>query len=127
MAFASTGIACGFPVQVGMIDAELYSGLISAATGIKDFADPAYMWRVGERIFNLERMFNIREGLNRSDDVFPKRITEEPLPAGASAGQVFEAEPLLADYYKERGWDPETGIPTVDKLHELGLGFATRY
>jgi len=127
MAFTSTGIACGFPVQVGMVDAEIYSQLISAATGVKDFADPAYMWHVGERIFNLERMFNVREGFRRRDDAFPKRITEEPLPDGASAGQVFEAQPLLTEYYKERGWDPETGIPLPAKLNELGLGFAARY
>lgn len=126
-AFMETGILCGFPVSMSMIDAGLYGRLISAATGLKDFADPNYMWLVGERIFNLERMFNVREGFGKKDDAFPARLTNEPLSNGPSAGQVFEAEPLLADYYKARGWDPETGIPTAAKLRELGLDFTTQY
>jgi len=127
MAFTETGIACAFPVALCMITAETYGSLISAATGIEDFANPAYMWMVGERIFNLERMFNVREGFGKKDDVFPARLTNEPLPAGPSAGQVFEAETLLSDYYKERGWNLETGVPTVGKLKELGLDFAAQY
>ena len=95
-------------------------------TGIKDFADLDYLWRVGERITNLERMFNVREGFGRKDDVFPKRLTDEPMPAGPSAGQVFEIEPLLESYYKARGWDAKTGIPTKAKLNELGLGSAIK-
>ena len=122
----NTGIHCNFIVVMNGMTPELYAKLLSAATGIKDFASPDYLWRVGERIVNLERMFNIREGLGRKDDVFPKRLTDEPLPAGPSAGQVFEAEPLLESYYKARGWDPETGIPTKDKLNELGLSFAIK-
>lgn len=115
-AFMETGIACSFTIDLGIMNAELYSKLISAVTGIQDFADPAYLWRVGERIFNLERMFNMREGFNSKDDVLPKRLTSE-----AVAGQVFEAEPLLADYYQARGWNVKTGIPTPAKLNELGL------
>ena len=108
------------------IKPDLYAKLLSAATGFKDFADPDYLWRVGERIVNLERMFNVREGLGRKDDVFPKRFTDEPMPAGPVAGQVFEIEPLRESYYKARGWSPETGIPTKDKLNELGLGFTIK-
>jgi len=126
-AVTETGIACAFPIALCMITAETYANLISAATGIKDFADPAYMWLVGERIFNLERMFNVREGFGKKDDVFPTRLTNDPLPAGPSAGQVFEAETLLSDYYKARGWNLETGVPTVGKLKELGLDFAAQY
>ena len=125
-AFMHTGIACSFVFEVGMLTPEVYGKLVSAATGVKDFVDPAYLWRVGERIFNLERMFNMREGLSSKDDVFPKRITDEPLPSGPSAGQVFEVETLLKDYYKVRGWDLKTGIPTVAKLKELGLGFTIK-
>jgi len=108
---------------MGMLSEEVYGRLLSAATGIADFSDPAYLWQVGERIFNLERMFNVREGFGIKDDVFPKRLTGERMPAGPSAGQVFEAEPLLTDYYQARGWDVKTGIPTKAKLNELGLGF----
>ena len=122
-AFLETGILCSFMPSMGMVSPEIYGRLITSATGIKDFSDPDYLWRVGERIFNLERMFNVREGFSSKDDVFPKRLTNEPLPAGPSAGQIFEAEALLADYYRVRGWDAKTGIPTKEKLNELGLSF----
>jgi len=125
-AMMNTGIHCNFIVVMNGMTPELYAKLLSATTGIKDFANPDYLWRVGERIVNLERMFNVREGFGRKDDVFPKRLTDEPMPAGPSAGQVFEAEPLLESYYKARGWDAKTGIPTKDKLNELGLSFTMR-
>ncbi|MFH0767955.1 MAG: aldehyde ferredoxin oxidoreductase family protein [Chloroflexota bacterium] len=121
-ALNETGILCTF--ANGMMSPEMYGNLLSKATGVKDFADPAYLWLVGERIFNLERMFNVRDGFSKKDDVFPARITTETMPSGNSAGQVFEAEPLLKDYYRARGWDAN-GIPTKAKLNELGLGFTT--
>lgn len=124
-AFLETGILCSFMPSMGMLSDEVYARLLLSATGINDFSDPAYLWRVGERIFNLERMFNVREGFSSKDDVFPKRLTEESMPDGPSAGQVFEAEALLADYYRVRGWDAKTGIPSQEKLNELGLGFTT--
>ncbi len=124
-AFLETGILCSFMPSMGMLSDEVYGRLLTAATGVKDFSDTAFLWKVGEKIFNLERMFNVREGFSSKDDVMPKRLTEEPMPAGPSAGQVFEAEPLLADYYRVRGWDAKTGIPTKEKLEELGLGFTT--
>lgn len=125
-AMMNTGILCNFIVVMQGVTPELYAKLLSAATGVADFADPAYQWKVGERIVNLERMFNMREGLGRKDDVFPKRITDEPMPSGPSAGQVFEADLLLPDYYRVRGWDIETGIPTKAKLKELGLEFTLK-
>lgn len=120
MAFLETGILCVFAATI--LTPELYGKLLSTVTGIKDFADPAYLWRAGERIFNLERMFNVREGFSKKDDVYPERITKEAMASGPSAGQVFEIEPLLKDYYQARGWD-ENGIPGQAKLNELGLGF----
>lgn len=77
--------------------------------------------RVGERIVNLERAFIVREGIRRRDDSLPKRFREEPLPEGASKGTVFDQEPMLDEYYAERGWDRETGIPTRTTLLRLGL------
>jgi aldehyde:ferredoxin oxidoreductase len=70
-------------------------------------------------------MFNIREGFNKKDDVFPSRITKETMPNGTAKGQVFEADVLLSDYYKARGWD-DNGVPTRAKLNELGLGFTMK-
>jgi aldehyde:ferredoxin oxidoreductase len=119
-AMLETGTLCVFAAN--MMSPELYAKLISTATGVKDFADSAYLWKVGERIFNLERMFNVRDGFSKKDDVFPERITKETMPNGTAAGQVFEADILLPDYYEARGWD-ENGIPTTEKLNELGLGF----
>lgn len=121
-AFLETGIMCSFIPSLGMISPEVYGKLISSVSGEKDFADPAYLWRVGERIFNLERMFNIREGFSKKDDLPPSRFTGEAMPSGPSGNQVFEAGALLSDYYRVRGWD-ENGIPTRAKLEQLGLGF----
>jgi len=126
MALTCTGIICAFNISTGMMNVELYSKLLTTATGIEDFADHNYLWHVGERIFNLERMFNVREGFGSKDDIFPSRFVMEPIPEGNSAGQVFEAERLLKDYYEARGWDINTGIPTVAKLNELGLGFTLK-
>lgn len=79
--------------------------------------------RIGERIVNLERLFNAREGIDRRDDCLPKRFLEEPLPPGSgpSTGSVLELEPMLDEYYRARGWDVQTGLPAEAKLRELGL------
>jgi len=95
------------------------SEVIEAATGLR--MSPAEVRRVGERIVNLERAFIVREGIRRRDDSLPRRFREEPLPEGASKGTVFDQEPMLDEYYAERGWDGETGIPTRTTLLRLGL------
>ncbi|MBN1333686.1 MAG: aldehyde ferredoxin oxidoreductase, partial [Synergistales bacterium] len=75
----------------------------------------------GERIWNLERLFNLREGLNpEKEDTLPKRLLNEPIPSGPSEGKVSRLKEMLPEYYKLRGWD-EKGIPTDEKLRELGL------
>jgi len=76
--------------------------------------------KAGERIWNLERLFNQKAGLTGSDDTLPKRILEEPIPAGPSKGKTNQLSELLTEYYKARGWD-EKGVPTSKKLKELGL------
>jgi aldehyde:ferredoxin oxidoreductase len=76
---------------------------------------------IGERIINVERAFNVREGIRREDDTLPRRFLEEPLPFEPGKGQVHRLEPMLDDYYRLRGWDKKTGIPTVKKLEDLGL------
>lgn len=76
----------------------------------------------GERIYNLCRLFNVREGITRANDTAPRRLAE-PLPAGGSAGERFtdaDLDSLLEDYYQLRGWD-ENGIPTRETLVRLGL------
>jgi aldehyde:ferredoxin oxidoreductase len=78
------------------------------------------MLRAGERIFNLQRIFNLKAGLTAKDDTLPKRMLEEPLPAGPFKGHVAELGKMLPEYYQLRGWD-ERGVPTRGKLDELGL------
>lgn len=81
---------------------------------------------IGERINNLCRCFDAREGISRKDDYLPVRFIEEPLPDGPSKGQRIskeELEDMLDNYYELRGWDKKTGNPTKQKLEELDLGF----
>ncbi|MBS1249633.1 MAG: putative oxidoreductase YdhV [Chloroflexi bacterium] len=77
----------------------------------------------GERIYNLERMFLVRAGFNKTDDTLPPRMLEEPMPTGPAQGEVVELEDMLSEFYKLRGWD-ENGIPTPEKLNALGLSEA---
>ncbi|MEW6070029.1 MAG: aldehyde ferredoxin oxidoreductase C-terminal domain-containing protein, partial [Candidatus Thermoplasmatota archaeon] len=94
---------------------------IEAVTGMK-FSNEELL-KVGERINNLKRLFNLREGLTRKDDTLPKRVLTEPVIEGKSKGSYIKKEELdkmLDDYYKARGWDKE-GILTKEKLKELGL------
>lgn len=80
---------------------------------------------ISERIRNLERMFDVRQGLTRADDTLPKKFFEQPLPKGMYEGAVLDKdkfEQMKDEYYELRGWDKQTGIPTQEKLAELGLG-----
>ncbi len=95
--------------------------LVSAATGMHLSADEVQ--QVGERVNNVARLFNGREGFSRKDDTFPKRLMTEPIKAGASAGQLIsqgDLDAMLDEYYEARGWD-KNGKPTAAKLNELGL------
>ena len=76
---------------------------------------------VGERIWNLERLFNNAAGLTRNDDSLPPRMLKEPLGEGPSKGHVVPLEIMLDEYYRERGWDAE-GRPTPERLKMLNLG-----
>jgi len=83
--------------------------------------------RAGERMFNLEKCFNYREGFRREDDVIPDRFFEEPLTVGPRKGAVVdrgEFEGMMKAFYESRGWDPATTRPSDDRLKSLGLDFA---
>ncbi len=75
---------------------------------------------VGERIWNLERQFNLAAGLTAADDTLPERMLKEPAPSGAGKGRVCELDKMLPEYYALRGWD-EKGQPTADTLNRLAL------
>lgn len=82
--------------------------------------------KIGEKIVNLNRLFNAREGIGRKDDSLPDRLTKEPMPTGPSKGHVIELDQMLDEYYQYRGWDLKTGLPNRKKLISLGLKDATR-
>lgn len=97
--------------------------VVAIATGW-DFTVGELM-KTGERIFSLCRAFNVREGITRKDDRLPRRFTE-PLPEGPYKGEAFsedQFERMLDHFYKLRGWNEKTGIPTREKLEELELKF----
>lgn len=97
--------------------------LMEAVTGIE--FTPDEVERVGERINNMARLFNAREGMGREDDSLPERILTEPIKGGVSSGNYISKDDLnlmLDEYYTARGWDLKTGMPTREKLEELGLG-----
>ena len=74
----------------------------------------------GERVWNLEKIWNLKAGYSKADDTLPTRFLEVPLPDGASKGQVVKLDVTLPEYYEIRGWNTE-GIPTESKLEELSL------
>ncbi len=76
---------------------------------------------IGERIVNINRLFNARFGVTRKDDCLPDRLTKEKAPLGPSAGEVVELDQMLTEYYDVRGWDQETGLPLKETLERLGL------
>jgi aldehyde:ferredoxin oxidoreductase len=104
----------------GLIN-ENYVKMINAVTGWDLNLDE--LERLGERIYNLERAFNCREGISRKDDSLPIRATQQPIPSGPSQGMYCppeEFQAMLDEYYSLRGWDAN-GIPTAEKLQGLGL------
>jgi aldehyde:ferredoxin oxidoreductase len=82
--------------------------------------DAESVLKVGERIWNLERLWNQKAGFTGKDDTLPKRILQEPITSGPAKGQVSKFGEMLPEYYRLRGWTPD-GQPTASKLIELGL------
>jgi aldehyde:ferredoxin oxidoreductase len=91
---------------------------LEAALGVK--MDYKEMCLIGERIWNLERLFNLKAGFTSKDDILPRKMLEHPLTRGASKGHVNRLHEMLPEYYQLRGWTKD-GIPTPEKLIELGL------
>lgn len=97
---------------------EYFARTLSAVTGIPYATGD--LTKAGERIYNLERLYNTREGFGRAEDTLPQRLLSEPVPEGPSKGWVNKLEPMLKEYYRARGWD-ENGVPKKAKLADLGL------
>jgi aldehyde:ferredoxin oxidoreductase len=94
-----------------------YAEMVSAGTGVELSGHD--LLRLGERIYNLERLFNLREGFTAKDDSLPPRFFK-PLPEGGSRNRVVHLDEMLPEYYKLRGWDEE-GRPTKDTLKKLAI------
>jgi aldehyde:ferredoxin oxidoreductase len=91
---------------------------LAAITGV-DYTEENVMV-CGDRIYNLERLFNLKAGLSKADDTLPPRLLNDPIPAGPMKGKVSRLGEMLPGYYAVRGWD-ENGVPSKKKLKELGL------
>jgi aldehyde:ferredoxin oxidoreductase len=98
---------------------KILSNALNAACGFT--FDSKDLLLIGERITNLQRAINLRFGFTREDDTLPKRLLE-PVADGPNAGKSPDLEFILNDYYRVRGWDNH-GVPTNQKLSELGLNF----
>ena len=100
------------------VSCEYFARLLTAVSGIKFSADD--LLKVGERVWNIERLYNLREGFGRADDTLPERLLNEPVPAGPSQGHTARLHLMLDEYYQFRGWN-EQGVPGIPKLKELEL------
>ncbi|MBA7679646.1 hypothetical protein ES703_87946 [subsurface metagenome] len=97
---------------------EVYAQILTASTGISYSTEE--MLKAGERIWNLEKLWNLKVGYSKKDDALPPRMSEFPIASGPSKGEVCQIYRMLPEYYKLRGWDEE-GRPTKEKLQDLGL------
>jgi len=116
----STGLCYFASLETALNEPTL--DLLRAITG-REYDKTEYM-KTGERVFNLEKLFNYREGFRREDDRLPDRFFEDAFTLGPKKGAVLDREQFeagLTQYYKDRGWDPETTKPGESKLKELGL------
>jgi len=116
-------VLCRFTSErgFGLYVEEPYARMVRAITGWDMPVEE--LERVGERVINLERLFNVREGVRRGDDALPWRVMHEPIPDGPSAGAYCPPEELdgmLDRYYALRGWDAD-GVPTPGRLAALDL------
>ena len=110
---------CNF--AMGGYGNDLIAKLMSGITGADSTSD---LQQTGERIFNLEKLFNYREGFTRADDDIPDRFFEEPLTVGSRKGAVLtrdQFKTMMDEFYSKRGWDLETSEPGADKLKSLNL------
>jgi len=95
-----------------------YASMLSTLTGI-NYTPEDYL-KAGERIWNLEKQYNLKAGLTAQDDQLPTRLTTLPIKTGPSKGELSRVPEMLPEYYKLRGWD-EQGVPTKARLQELQL------
>ncbi|MHC4457333.1 MAG: aldehyde ferredoxin oxidoreductase family protein [Planctomycetota bacterium] len=114
---------CTFPADKLALGPTTYADLLSGYLG--EEIEPQEYMQIGERIFNIQRLFVIREGVSRKNDTWPNRFFEEKLPPGpAQGGAVVDRETIdrvLDEYYDARGWERTSGHPTLQTLNRLDL------
>ncbi|MBE0688333.1 MAG: aldehyde ferredoxin oxidoreductase C-terminal domain-containing protein [Anaerolineaceae bacterium] len=106
----------------GGITIDHWAGFISALTGWE--LDDAELSKIGERALNMQRLFNVREGITAKDDFLPERVCSLPAFGKYSTEEdcsIQYLDGMLQEYYESRGWDPITGMPTQEKLMDLRL------
>lgn len=114
-AIDSVGLCLFTSFAMGAEDyADLYNAVCGTSLTGADFVT------AGERIWNLERVFNQRAGIGPDQDTLPARLLKDPLPEGPSAGWTHKLDQLLPEYYRLRGWSAN-GIPTRERLGSLGV------
>jgi aldehyde:ferredoxin oxidoreductase len=117
--------------RIAMIDSSGLCLFTTAAWGVVEFCqqiDAACegewterrLLDIGERVWNLERQFNLEAGLSAKDDTLPPRLLEVPAPSGTAKGKVNELSRMLPEYYAYRGWTTE-GVPSAETMTRLGL------
>ncbi len=100
---------------------DKFAELYTLVTGIQTASED--MQKAGERIYNLEKAYNVREGWTKKDDYPPPRVMKDPILDGASKGSLVSEEEfdrMLSAYFEARRWN-KNGIPTKQKLSELAL------
>ena len=100
------------------LNADDYRDMFNAIVG-EDWSTETLL-ETGERIWNIERLFNLKAGVRPDQDKLPPRLLNDPIAAGPSKGHVHRLAELLPEYYSQRGWG-EDGIPAEPKLAELGI------
>ncbi len=109
----SVGICLFTTYAIGLPE---ISEMLRTCTGI-NYTDEEVL-QVGERIWNLEKIFNLKCGFNKADDALPARLLNDSLTVGTGKVETSELDEMLPEYYSIRGWD-EAGIPTEEKKREL--------
>ena len=100
------------------LGADDYKDMFNAIVG-QDWTKETLL-EAGDRIWNIERNFNLKAGIAPDQDTLPRRLLTEPIPKGPCKGHVHRLPELLPEYYKERGWN-EQGLPTDAKLAQLNI------
>jgi len=93
--------------------------MLSRATGLP-LEETEALRLIGERVYNLTRLFDVREGVTRKDDDLPGRLLNEPMPEGPAKGSRVELEEMLDEYYSIRGWSND-GVPERETIERLNL------